>query len=152
MQNSIRRTWTGVAAGAAVLVAAVVVVVLLFPSWLRDTSPVESRQLASWADASNREEDAATSRPGWAPDDATDIELRYRVRNVPGWDVAMTSAQGLDTDACTRIDTDGLSIALPADFMPEVFPREAWTCGDGRVVWQDGDRVYGATPDRPVAR
>ncbi len=134
------------------IAAAVATAVALFPSWLRDTSPVETRHYADWSVAPTSQDDAAAARPSWAPADATDIDLSYRVRNVPGWDVAMTSEQGLDPSSCTRVTTGGRTFALGADFMPPVFPRQAWTCGDGRIVWQDGDHVYGATPDVPVER
>lgn len=133
------------------LVALAVAAVLAFPAFITAASPVEERHYATWADAPSAQEDRAAARPTWAPADATDIDLQYRVRrDAPGWNVAMTAPGGPDTGGCTAVPVEHAAPALDSSFMPDRLPDEVWTCGDGRAVWTEGDRLYGATPGTPL--
>ena len=135
-----------------VLVALAVAAVLAFPALITAASPVEERHYARWADAPSAQEDLAAARPAWAPADATDIDLQYRVRrDAPGWNVAMTVSDVFDPSGCTAVRLEDASPALDSSFMPDRVPDEVWTCGDGRAVWTDGDRLYGATTATPLS-
>jgi hypothetical protein len=135
-----------------VLVALAVAAVLAFPAFITAASPVEERHYATWADAPSAQEDLAAARPAWAPADATDIDMQYRVRrDAPGWNVAMTVPNGFDPSGCTAVRLEDASPALDSSFMPHRLPDHGWTCGDGRAVWTDGHRLYGATTGTALA-
>jgi hypothetical protein len=129
----------------SVLVACTGAAVVAIPALITAASPVEERHYASWAEAPSEQQDPAAARPTWAPEDATEIDMAFRVRrDAPGWNVAMTAPDGFDTSACTEVPVGGGAPALDSAFMPDRVPQRVWTCGDGRAVWADGDRLYGA--------
>jgi hypothetical protein len=135
--------------GAAGLI--IVVVAVGGPFLLSQTSPVEHRGYASWSEAPTVAEDAAAARPAWAPDDATDIELEYKVRNVPGYTLSMVSETGLDLSSCVRLPDSAGGPAMPSELLPTTLPDRPWHCGDGRAVWQADGTIWSWSTKEPVA-
>lgn len=136
------KSWVFVGSAVAAVVAVGAVATIAGPALLAVTSPVEKRHYDSWAAAPSRDQDAAAAQPDWAPADARDIEMEYRVRNVPGYTLAMTSVSGVDLAACHRLSNAHGGPAMESTLLPGSLPDRPWTCGDGRAVWQDGDRIW----------
>jgi len=136
------RTWIIAGSAVAAVVTVGLVAAIAGPVLLAQTSPVERKHYTSWVEAPSREEDGPAAKPDWAPTDGRDIDLEYRVRNVAGYTIAMTSATGVDLASCTRLADDHGGAAMASDLLPATMPDRPWTCGDGRAVWQDGDRVW----------
>ena len=146
------KTSTLVIAGSAIaaVVAVGIAAYIMMPTFLAASSPVERRSYDSWSDAPSRSQDPAAARPTWAPADATDIRLEYRVRNVPGYALSMRTADGLEPTACVRLDDAHGGPAMYSELLPDDLPDRPYTCGDGHAVWFDAGHVYAWSTVEPI--
>ncbi|WP_144763149.1 hypothetical protein [Curtobacterium sp. 9128] len=140
-------------AAVAVLGAGLVVASLTGCSMIEQSMPEQQRHYASYTDAPSKatSQDAAWFMPTWVPRDAEDIDVRLDTSN-PGYVIAFSSEDGVDTAACTPVEGTHGGPAMTAGFLPESLPTtDLVTCGDGRITAEIDGRWYGWTPEEPVS-
>lgn len=137
---------------AAVLGMGLIVATLAGCSVIEPYMPEQQKHYDSYGDAPSKanSEDVAWFMPSWVPEDAKDIDVRLDTSD-PGYVIAFTSKDGVDTAACTAVDGTKGGPAMTAGFLPDDLPATGLlTCGDGRITADVDGRWYGWTPKEPI--
>lgn len=160
MPRARKLPWFPVVAGSVVVLGLGVGVLTAGSAWWNSEfdvqSDTEKATLARWSERPTWKENTKakidTTRPIWAPADAHDISLQYRIGYQDQIAVVMRSATGLDLSGCRQLPagTDVDPAVMESPYLPSPMPKRVWTCGDGRAVWQHGGLVYGWSTQWPL--
>jgi hypothetical protein len=137
---------------AAVLGMGLIVATLAGCSVVEPYMPEQQKHFDSYGDAPSKanSKDVAWFMPSWVPGDAKDIDVRLDTSD-PGYVIAFTSKDGVDTAACTAVNGTKGGPAMTAGFLPDELPATGLlTCGDGRITAEVDGRWYGWTPKEPI--